>query len=101
MEETKAKYLETLKEEDIKFLNYLKARLPTFHNSNIFFRDFHYAIKNFLGIMDMKVSYASSEQLAIDFSKYLEGKGILIKVSELGWKLNYPEFATAKPGDPF
>jgi hypothetical protein len=49
----------------------------------------------------MKVSYAESELLATEFSEFLESKGILVKVNELGWKLNYTEFATVKPGDPF
>ncbi|MDR3611478.1 MAG: hypothetical protein P4L27_13000 [Ignavibacteriaceae bacterium] len=101
MEETTTKYSDVLKDEYIIFLNYLKARLPAFHNSNLFFRDFHYAVKNFLEIKNMKVTYAKSEQLAKEFSEFLESKKILIKVSELGWKLNFPDFTTAKPGDPF
>jgi hypothetical protein len=101
MEDLISKYFTVLKDEYIIFLNYLKARFPTFHNSNLFFRDFHYAIKTFLEIKDMKVTYAESEILAKEFSEFLESKGILIKVNELGWKLNYTDFATVKPGDPF
>ena len=101
MEDITTKYLTLLKDDYIIFLQYLKARFPTFHNSNLFFRDFHYAIKNFLVIKDKKVNYAESEKLAKEFSEFLESKGILIKVSELGWRLNYPDFATVKPGDPF
>jgi len=101
MEDLTAKYFTVLKDEYIIFLNYLKARFPTFHNSNLFFRDFHYAIKTFLEIKDMKVTYAASEILAKEFSEFLESKGILIKVNELGWKLNYTDFVTVKPGDPF
>jgi hypothetical protein len=101
MEDTTTKYFDILKNEHLIFLNYLKARFPAFHNSNIFFRDFHYAVKTFLEIKNLRVSYAKSEQLAKEFSEFLESKGILIKVSELGWKLNYPDFVTVKPGDPF
>lgn len=101
MEDLISKYFTVLKDEYIIFLNYLKARFPTFHNSNLFFRDFHYAIKTFLEIKDMKVTYAESEILAKEFSEFLESKGILIKVNDLGWKLNYTNFATVKPGDPF
>jgi hypothetical protein len=100
MEET-TKYFDVLKNEYIIFLNYLKARFPAFHNSNLFFRDFHYAVKNFLEIKNMKVTYAKSEQLSKEFSEFLERKGILIKVTELGWKLNFPDFTTVKTGDPF
>jgi hypothetical protein len=49
----------------------------------------------------MKVNYADSEQLAREFSEFLESKGILVKVNDLGWKLNYTDFTTVKPGDPF
>ena len=101
MEETTTKYSDVLKDNHIIFLNYLKARFPAFHNSNIFFRDFHYAVKNFLEIKNLKVNYATSEQLAKEFAEFLEGKGILIKVSDLGWKLNFPDFTTIKSGDPF
>ena len=101
MEDTTTKYFTILKNDYIIFLQYLKARFPTFHNSNLFFRDFHYAIKNFLEIKDMKVNYADSEILAKEFSEFLENKGILVKVNELGWKLNYTDFTTVKPGDPF
>ena len=101
MKETTSKYFSVLKDDYLVFLNYLKASFPTFHNSNLFFRDFHYAIKHYLEIKDMKVNYADSEQLAREFSEFLEGKGILVKVNDQGWKLNYTDFATVKPGDPF
>jgi hypothetical protein len=101
MEETTTKYSDVLKDEYIIFLNYLKAKFPAFHNSNIFFRDFHYAVKNFLEIKTLKVTYAVSEKLAKEFAGFLEAKGILIKVSDLGWKLNFPDFTTVKTGDPF
>ena len=101
MEDITTKYFTILKNDYIIFLQYLKARFPTFHNSNLFFRDFHYAIKNFLEIKDMRVNYADSEILAKEFSEFLENKGILVKVNELGWKLNYTDFTTVKPGDPF
>jgi hypothetical protein len=101
MEDTTTKYFNILKDDYIVFLNYLKSSFPTFHNSNLFFRDFHYAIKHFLEIKDMKVNYADSEQLAKEFSEFLENKGILVKVNDQGWKLNYSDFATVKPGDPF
>ncbi|MDR3669044.1 MAG: hypothetical protein P4L35_19615 [Ignavibacteriaceae bacterium] len=95
------KYFTVLKEEYIIFLNYLRAKFPAFHNSNLFFRDFHYAVKTYLETKDMKVTYADSELLAKEFSEFLENKGILVKVNNLGWKLNYADFVTAKPGDPF
>jgi len=34
-------------------------------------------------------------------AKYFEEQNIFLKVNNQGWKINYPEFATAEPGDPF
>lgn len=101
MENTISKYFTVLQDDYIIFLQYLKARFPAFHNSNLFFRDLHYAIKHFLEMKDMKVNYADSEQITREFSEFLENKGILVKVNDIGWKLNYADFTTVKPGDPF
>jgi hypothetical protein len=52
-------------------------------------------------IKDIKVNYQDSEQLAREFSEFLVSKGILVKVNDLGWRLNYTDFVTVKSGDPF
>ena len=93
--------LQLLKNNEMELLNYLKAKFPVFHNSNFFFRDFQYGIRSFLEKKEIKCSYQLAEKLAIEMAKHLEDENIFIKVNNQGWKVNYPEFATTKPGDPF
>ena len=92
--------LQLLKNNDTELLNYLKAKFPVFHNSNFFFRDFQYGIRSFLEKKDIKVSYQTAEKLADEISKHFEAQNLFIKVNHQGWKINFPEFVTAEPGDP-
>ena len=93
--------LELLKNNEMELLNYLRAKFPVFHNSNFFFRDFQYGIRSFLEKKEIKCSYELAEKLAIEMARHLEDENIFIKVNNQGWKVNYPEFATTEPGDPF
>jgi hypothetical protein len=94
-------YLELLKNNNMELLNYLRAKFPVFHNSNFFFRDFQYGIRSFLEKKEIKASYQMAERLANDMAKYFETQNIFVKINHQGWKINFPEFATTKPGDPF
>jgi len=96
-----AQRIKLLNEEQNIFLKYLKVKFPLFHNSNFFFRDFHYGVKYFLEEKQLSTSYAEAEKCAIEFSKLLEKRGIFTKVNDIGWKVTYPDFATTTPGDPF
>ena len=42
-----------------------------------------------------------AEIITKKYLEHLEEEKVLIKTSAQGWKVNYPEFVTAKPGDPF
>lgn len=96
-----SKNLEMLKNNDSVLLDYLKAKFPVFHNSNIFFRDIQYGIRSFFEKKEIIVSYQDAEKLADKMVKHFEDKGIFVKINHQGWKVHYPEFATAEPGDPF
>ena len=95
-----SKDFDILKNDYLVFLNYLRAKFPLFHNSNFFFRDFQYGLKRFLEKKEIQVTYPEAEILARDLGKHFEQIGIFIPVNKLGWKLNYPDFVTTKPGDP-
>jgi hypothetical protein len=90
-----------LKNENQIFLSYLKAKFPLFHNSNFFSKDFQYGLKSFLEKKSIHLTENNLISLSDQFSNYYETQGIFIKTSTQGWKLNYPDFVTAKPGDPF
>ena len=90
-----------LKNEYQIFLGYLKAKFPVFHNSNFFSKDFQFGLKSFLEKKGITLTDNNLKVLSDQFSQYYETQGIFIRTSSQGWKLNYPEFVTAKPGDPF
>lgn len=82
-------------------LGFLKAKFPMFHNSNFFMRDLQFGIKSFFEKKGIKLSYTGSEQLAKLVAEYLMKEEIFVKINEQSWKVNYPEFETSQPGDPF
>jgi hypothetical protein len=101
MDKSILKYFEQLKNDQTILLNFLKAKYPLFHNSNFFFRDFHYGIKRYLEKKGVLMTYPQSEKIAKELAMYFESQGIFIRTNNLGWKINFPEFATHTPGDPF
>ena len=46
--------LRGLKSETLSFLNYLKAKFPVFHNSNVFYRDMENSV---IGFYEKKVHH--------------------------------------------
>jgi hypothetical protein len=85
-----------------ELLRYLKSRTHAYHLSNLFFRDFHYAILSFAESKGRKLSYGDAEVLAGLFITSLEQSGILKPVKPGSWMLNYPEFkkVSEKPAAP-
>ncbi len=92
-------------------LQYLKGRIPMFHQSNVFFRDIQYGIQLLLKERGSEVDYAGAERHAREFTSALEDEGVLVPVAPQTWVLNYPPFRTpvvktpgpvtpAKPRDP-
>src|SRR4030042_4028726 len=100
MNKSLAKHFDQLKNDHTILLNFLKAKYPLFHNSNFFFRDFHYGIKRDLDKKGFSVSYQNAEIIAKELSMYFESQGVFIRTNDLAWKINYPEFTTQNPGDP-
>jgi len=92
MSKKKSAYQNILKNEERTVLNYLKARYPLYHKSNVFFRDIQFGIKHYLESRDIKLKYTESEVLANEFISHLQSKGILRKLDEQIYLLNYPEF---------
>ncbi len=95
------KYFEIIKNDETIFMNFLKAKFPVFHNSNFFFRDFQFGIQKFLEKKGIDVTYNDAENLAKQLAKLYQDQGFFIEVNSGTWKVNYPEFATKEPGDPF
>ena len=49
----------------------------------------------------IEITYAEAANLTDAISEEFENRGIFVRMSKTGWKLNYTEFATTAPGDPF
>jgi hypothetical protein len=95
------KHIEEVKSDPTIFLKFLKLQFPLFHNSNFFFRDLQYGLEKFMRHKDTEVSYSESEEMARELSSFFENEEIFVKIKEGAWKINYPEFVTQVPGDPF
>jgi len=101
MKETIKKYIEEIKSDSFVFLKFLKLQYPMFHNSVFFFRDLQYGLEKFMRQKDIELSYVESEQMAEELSSFFEQEGKFVKIKDSAWKVNYPEFVTQIPGDPF
>ena len=75
------------------FLRFLKSRFPLIHLSNVFFRDLHYGVMEFLSRSGRKMTYTESEKVARRVAQELQQAGILKQIDHQSWLLNYPEFA--------
>ncbi len=100
MEDKLNQYFNLIKDDHLIFLNFLKTKFPVFHNSNFFYRDFHYGVRKFLESKDIKVTYPQAENIADQLAEFFENEKIFVRVNNQAWRVNYPEFVTAVPGDP-
>jgi hypothetical protein len=78
----------------VDFLKFLKAKLPLYHASNVFFRDLQYGVMSYVeDRMRKRLTYPTAEELARRVIAELEEKGILRRIDERTWTLNLPDFA--------
>ncbi len=79
-----------------EFFKYLKSKFPLYHLSNVFFRDLHYGVMNFLQGRNVKIKYFEAEEITKGVIDHLEKQNILKKVDKQTWVLNYPEYLLPK-----
>jgi hypothetical protein len=101
MNEHLKKHIDEIKNDPSGFLKFLKLQFPLFHNSNLFFRDLQYGLEKFMRHKDTDLVYSESEEMARELSTYFEKEGVFVKIKDGAWKINYPQFVTQVPGDPF
>lgn len=87
---------EIIKEEEI-FLNFMKAKYPVFHNSNVFKKDIEYSVKRFLELKGKNLRFTEIEKITNDLCLYFIEKGIFLPVNNITWKVNYLPFLTSNP----
>lgn len=82
----------------VEFLHFMRSRAPLYHFSNVFFRDLHFAVIEFLKEKNVRVRQTEGEQIAREIALQLEKRNILKKLNQNTWMLNYPEFSLKKAG---
>lgn len=92
--------LNLIKSDYQVFLNFFKAKYPIFHKSNLFFRDVQFCVQRYLEKKGIYVSNAEAAEIAEGLKNFFEQEGIFQKINDNVWRLEYPEFVTAVPGDP-
>ncbi len=80
----------------VEFLRFMRSRSPLFHLSNLFFRDLHYAVLEFLMTKKITVRHTEAEQIAREIGLQFEKKNILKKLNANTWMLMYAEFSLKK-----
>ena len=85
------KMIETLKNEEKYFLNFLTSNYPCKQNANLFFRDLQFAIRDYFNSKDIEISYSEAEAATNAFSMHLINKGKLKKISGNSWVVKFSE----------
>ena len=85
------KYINLLSNQDELF-TFLKLKFKLYHLSNVFFRDLHYGVWEFLEHHGVTLHYGQSEDITREVVIMLEKKYILKKIDDRTWLLNYPQF---------
>lgn len=80
----------------VEFMHHCKAKFPMIHLSNVFFRDFHFAVLDFLKKKKVKVSYTDGEQVTREVALEFEKRNLFKKLDYQTWMLNYPDFRLKK-----
>ncbi len=80
----------------VEFLHHLKSKYPLFHLSNVFFRDIHFGVYEFLKKKKVKIGYTEAEAVTRDVALEFEKRNILKKLDNQTWMLHYADFALKK-----
>lgn len=76
-----------------------RTRKPVFHNSNIFFRDIQYAIKDYFDAVERRpLSLPKAAEMANEVIDLYTDVGLLRKVANQAYLLDSPEWSTPKGG---
>ena len=80
----------------VEFLNFMKGRAQLIHLSNLFFRDLHFAVMEFLKKKNVKVGQTEAEVVAREVAVHFEKRNIFKKLNMQTWMLNYTDYALKK-----
>lgn len=75
-----------------EFLNHLRSKFHLYHNSNVFYRDLHYGVMEYLQRENIKHGYTETEAITSYLINDFIEKGIFRQIDSRTWMVNYPEF---------
>ena len=76
-----------------------RTRKPVFHKSNLFFRDIQFAVRDYFDVIERSpISTPEAERMARKIVEDYTQKGILRKVNNQAYRLEYPEWKTPQDG---
>jgi hypothetical protein len=89
-----------LVEDPDVLLSYMRqTKRAIFHNSNLFFRDIQYAVKDYFeDHLGVTIKPEEAQRIAKDVTKSFERQGVLKQVNSNGYLLIYPDLVTPKQG---
>lgn len=92
--------ISVLTEEPETLLNFMREmRKPVFHNSNVFFRDIQYSIRDFFEAEEGKsITIPEAERLAAEVIAAFMEQGVLRQVNVQSFVLNHTGYITPKEG---
>lgn len=92
--------VESLKEEPELLLNFLREmRKAAFYNSNLFFRDIQYSIRDYFEAEEGKtVTIPQAEKLAREVLRGWQEKGVVRQVNTHAYLLLHKDYLTPKEG---
>lgn len=80
----------------VEFLQFMRSRAPLYHLSNVFLRDLHFSVLEFLKKKGITIRQTEAEQVAREIGVQFERKNIFRKLNANTWVLYYPEFSLKK-----
>lgn len=80
----------------VEFLNFMRTRAQLIHLSNVFFRDLHFSVMEFLKKKNVAVGQTEAETVAREVALHFERKNIFKKLNMQTWMLNYADYAMKK-----
>lgn len=80
----------------VEFLQFMRARSPLFHLSNVFLRDLHFAVIEFLRMKKVNIRQTEAEQVAREIALQFEKKNMFKKLNANTWMLINPDYSLKK-----
>ncbi|HET6513256.1 MAG TPA: hypothetical protein VFH43_13770 [Candidatus Kapabacteria bacterium] len=92
--------IEPLKEEPEILLNFMREmRKAAFYNSNIFFRDVQFILRDYFEAEEeISITAPQAEKLAFELLQSWEEQGVVRQVSKQAYLLLHKEYLTPKEG---